>query len=44
MTDALAKRLSVHEVVALYEQAERDIRQAFKLIADADKVLREHFE
>src|SRR5262245_8148918 len=41
MTDSttLAKRLSVSELVAIYEQAERDIRDGFGLVARAQKSL-----
>jgi hypothetical protein len=41
--DQLARRLSVTEAVAIYEQAERDIRAAFDLVARAERRLTETF-
>lgn len=43
-TDALAKRLSVSEVVGVYERAEADVRAAFDLLARAERTLNETFQ
>ncbi|HKY40654.1 MAG TPA: DUF4942 domain-containing protein [Polyangiaceae bacterium] len=42
-TDALARRLSVSEVVAVYERSEADVRAAFDLLARAERTLNETF-
>jgi hypothetical protein len=43
MTNALAKRLSIPELVAVYERAERDIRDGFALVERAERSLNDAF-
>lgn len=40
-TTALARRLTIPEAVAVYERAAADIREAFRMVADAEKRLNE---
>jgi hypothetical protein len=43
MNDDLARRLAIPELVAVYEQAERDILSGFALISGAEKALNDAF-
>jgi hypothetical protein len=43
MTDAITKRLTITEAVAVYERATAQIREGFRLVAEAEKLLNETF-
>lgn len=43
MTDALAKRFTITEAVDVYERATAQIREGFRLVAEAEKMLNDTF-
>lgn len=43
MTDALAKRFTITEAISAYERATAQIREGFRLVAEAEKLLNDTF-